>query len=392
MATFDSLIVGAGITGAVIAEQLATRLGQRVLLIDRRTHLAGLCHDYHDQAGVLVHAHGLHLLHTPHQRVWDYLQRFGEWRPYRASTLAVVNGKRIPVPFNLNSLHILLPQAEAESLEQKLLARFGADRLFEILLLFQSGDPDLEALANFIRDNIFHAHPAGRPGADSNERSPERRYRVPISTSRDNHRYSAPYQGLPAQGYRALFERLLQHRNIHCLLHTEASDVLALDEAQGVIDLMGEPFAGDVFYTGRLDELFGLRFGELGYRTLLFEFETYDRPYFQEPDSMLYYGEKYFTRIAEFKRATGQQLPFTTILREYPQVYDRLNPYAHEPYYPIANTESQQRLVQYAKLVRAFPQLHCLGHLADHTFHSMGESIHRALQLMDGFVALQKPA
>ncbi|MEI6413769.1 MAG: FAD-dependent oxidoreductase [Pseudomonadota bacterium] len=392
MAIFDSLIVGAGITGAVIAEQLANRLGQRVMLIDRRTHLGGLCHDYHNEAGVLVHPHGLHLLHTPHQRVWDYLQAFGEWHPYKASTLAVVNGKRIPVPFNLNSLHILLPEAEAERLERKLIARFGADRRFEILLLSRSGDPELESLADFIRDKIFHAHPSGRAGVFSHDLSPELGYQVPISTSRDNHRYNAPYQGLPAKkGYAGLFKHLLKHRHIHYLLQTEASDILALDETCGVIRLMDEPFAGNLFYTGRLDELFGLCHGELGFRTLMFEFETYDRPYFQEPDTMLYYGDKYFTKITEFKRATGQELAITTILREYPQAYDRQNPHANEPYYPVASAESPQRLERYRQLARGFPQLYPLGHLADHSFYSMGESIHRALQLVDRMVLSEVP-
>ena len=106
---------------------------------------------------------------------------------------------------------------------------------------------------------------------------------------------------------------------------------------------------------------------------------------------MLYYGDKYFTKITEFKRATGQELAITTILREYPQAYDRQNPHANEPYYPVASAESPQRLERYRQLARGFPQLYPLGHLADHSFYSMGESIHRALQLVDRMVLSEVP-
>jgi len=114
---FDWLIVGAGFSGSVLAERIASQLGQRVLIVDRRDHIAGNAYDHYDEHGILVHSYGPHIFHTNDIGVFEYLSRFTEWRPYYHRVLGVIDGMSVPVPFNLNSLYALFPPKYAQRLE-----------------------------------------------------------------------------------------------------------------------------------------------------------------------------------------------------------------------------------------------------------------------------------
>src|SRR6476646_9032169 len=125
MRTFDYLIVGAGFAGSVLAERLATQAGKTVLILDRRNHIGGNSYDCYNEDGILIHKYGSHTFHTNSSMVWNYLSKFTEWRPYYHHVLAVVDGKKIPVPFNLNSIYALFPQKYAEKLEELLIGHYG---------------------------------------------------------------------------------------------------------------------------------------------------------------------------------------------------------------------------------------------------------------------------
>jgi UDP-galactopyranose mutase len=148
----DYLIVGAGFTGATLAERLASA-GKRVLVVDRRDHIGGNAYDEYDPHGVLVHRYGPHIFHTNSKKVWDYLSQFTEWRPYYHRVRAVVEGKEIPLPFSLASLRALFSPRLADKLEEKLIAHYGYGARVPILGLREAEDPDLRFLADYVYRN-----------------------------------------------------------------------------------------------------------------------------------------------------------------------------------------------------------------------------------------------
>ena len=160
----DWLIVGAGFTGAVLAERIASQLEKKVLVVDQRDHIGGNAYDHYDENGVLIHRYGPHIFHTNSRKVWDYLSQFTEWRPYYHRVLAVVEGRRVPVPFNLNSLYALFPPRQAERLEEKLVCTYGFGTKVPILKLQQTEDKDLRFLAEYIYNHIFYGYTPKRWG------------------------------------------------------------------------------------------------------------------------------------------------------------------------------------------------------------------------------------
>mgnify|MGYP001799227854 FL=1 len=122
---FDWLIIGAGYSACVLAERIATQMEQRVLIVEKRSHIGGNAYDYYNEHGHLVHKYGPHIFHTKSKPVWRYLSQFTDWRPYYHHVLAVVEGKKVPLPFNLNTLYALFPPRYAEKLESLLLENFG---------------------------------------------------------------------------------------------------------------------------------------------------------------------------------------------------------------------------------------------------------------------------
>ena len=152
---FDTVIIGAGFAGAVLAERIATKQNKKVLLVDKRQHVGGNCYDYKDDNGIIVHKYGPHLFHSNIRQVWEYLSQFTEWDIYQHQVLACIDGKSVPIPFNLNTLHEVFPESMANRLEEKLLAEYDYNSKVPILKLKQSEDKDLQFLADFVYEKIF---------------------------------------------------------------------------------------------------------------------------------------------------------------------------------------------------------------------------------------------
>jgi UDP-galactopyranose mutase len=154
----DWLIVGAGYTGLVLAERIASQLGQKVLVVERRDHIGGNAYDYYDENGVLVHRYGPHIFHTNSKKVWDYLSRFTQWRPYYHRVLALVDGKEVPVPFNLNSIYALFSPGYASKLADSLLDHYGFGSKVPILKLRQGASGELRFLADYVYEKVFYGY------------------------------------------------------------------------------------------------------------------------------------------------------------------------------------------------------------------------------------------
>lgn len=377
---FDNVIVGAGFAGSVLARQLAS-VGKQVLLVERRAHLGGNCYDSYDRNGVLIHKYGPHLFHTSNKEVFDYLGQFTEWHEYQHRVLADVDGKKIPLPFNLNSLSMLFPESMAQSLEEKLIEHFGFGKKVPILELNKIDDPELKILADFVYEKIFVNYTVKQWGLRPEDISPEVMERVPVLVSRDDRYFQDTYQAVPKFGYTEMFKNMLDHPHIHTLLNTDYKDIVTVDIVNGEIKLFGNLFNGDLIFTGMIDELFKFRFGQLPYRTLDFSFESLEQKHFQEVAVVNYPNNYDFTRITEFKWIHGQNLNHTTILREYPRDYNGVEQEADTPSYPIFKDENLSQFEKYHQLSKQFPKITLVGRLAEYRYYDMDDIVARALEV-----------
>lgn len=380
---YDCLVAGSGFAGAVAARELAERGGKKVLLVEKRSHIGGNSYDELDEAVILIHKYGPHIFHTNQKRAYTYLSRFTEWRGYQHEVASNVYGKLIPVPFNLNSLHMVYDNEKADRLEKMLVDTYGMEKKVTILELRKNENPELAELADYVYKNVFQYYTQKQWGLSPDQIDPAVTARVPVFISRDNRYFQDAYQGIPLNGYTPLFEKMLDHPNIDIALNTDIKDVLAFDGDS--ILLRGMPFEGIVIYSGAADELFDYKFGQLPYRTLDFRFETYDMEWFQKYGTVNYTVDQEYTRITEFKYLTGQiNRDKTTIMKEYPHSYTGAE--GEIPYYSINNPENDGLYEKYRVLTERFQDFHLLGRLAEYKYYNMDAIVIRALQLADSLI------
>ncbi len=375
---FDSVIIGAGVAGCVAARDLAES-GRKVLVLEQRDHIGGNCYDEKDEHGILIHKYGPHIFHTKEQKAYDYLSRFTDWYAFGHEVVANVHGKLIPVPFNLNTLHMVYEQEKADALEKKLIDAFGLESRVPILKLREHEDPEIREIADYVYENIFLHYTMKQWGQTPEQIDPAVTGRVPVLISHDNRYFQEPWQGMPLHGYTLMFEKMLDHENITVETGVDARSRVTFSE--GSVSLDGQAFTGDVIYTGPLDELFDCRFGRLPYRSLRFDFEYYDKPDYQGHSVVNYTVSEDFTRITEFKYLTGQQAEGTTIVKEYPFAYTGAA--GEIPYYSIANEANQKLYEQYRGLVEHIPNVWLLGRLAEYKYYNIDAMVLKALELTD---------
>ncbi|NYB51987.1 MAG: UDP-galactopyranose mutase [Methanobacteriaceae archaeon] len=375
---FDYIVIGAGLAGSVIAERIANVLDKKVLVIEKRNHIGGNCYDFYDGNGILVHKYGPHIFHTNDTNVWRYLSKFTEWHDYEHRVLGFVDEKKVPIPFNLNSLHVLFSNYFADNLKNKLINQFGYGAKISILKLKKSPDKDLKFLADFVYDKIFLNYTKKQWGMKPEDLDPSVTERVPIFVSYDNRYFQDIFQGVPQEGYHLMFERMLNHSNIILKLNTDSKNLLKIKD--GNIYIRGTEFKGLLVFTGRIDELFDKEFGPLPYRSLNFEFENIQQKFYQEVGTVNYPNDFNFTRITEFKHITGQKKPDTTIVKEYPKFCDNEQDI---PYYPIPKSEYEKLYKKYAKRAQDVRNLILVGRLAEFKYFNMDIVVQRALRIFE---------
>ncbi|KOS60723.1 UDP-galactopyranose mutase [Lysinibacillus agricola] len=372
---FDTIIIGAGYAGLVLAERLTSQRNQKVLVIEERQHIGGNAYDHFDEHGVLIHKYGPHIFHTRSKEIWDYLSQFTEWHYYEHRVLAKVDGNEVPIPFNLNTIAEVFSQDLAERLQRKLVDLLGYNVKVPILKLREQNDEDLKFLADYVYEKVFLQYTLKQWGIGPEELDPTVTGRVPVYISRDDRYFQDPYQGLPKYGYTEMFKKMVDHPNIHLMLNTKYQDVMTISKDGHT--LFGQPFEGQIIYTGKIDELFDFKYGELPYRSLRFEYDTYDVEYKQTVGQLNSPNSYDFTRTTEFKHLTGQQHPKTTLAREYPQAYVRGE---NTPYYPIIAKENQQQYKRYKQLADELTDVHLVGRLAEYKYYDMDAVIAAALK------------
>ena len=375
---YDVIKVGAGTAGCVAARELAEQ-NKKVLIIEKKNHIAGNCYDEKDEHGVLIHMYGPHIFHTSKENVYTFLSRFTDWYEFRHEVVANVHGQYMPVPFNLHTLKAAYGEEKAKELEEKLVRIYGMGTKVPILDLMNHEDADLQMIGKFVYDNIYVYYTMKQWGKKPEEIDPAVTARVPVNISYDNCYFGDKYQGVPLHGFTPMFEKMVEHENITIELGVEAKEVLGIED--GKVLYRGQVFNGDVIFTGPIDEFFNCKYGRLPYRTLDFVFEYYEQDDFQGHSVVNYTVDQDYTRITEYKYLTGQKCKGTTISKEYPSAYTGEE--GQIPYYSIANEENHALYAKYKAQVEDVPNFHLLGRLAEYQYYNIDVMVEKAMELAE---------
>lgn len=358
--TMTVVIVGAGLSGCVLAEQCAAA-GKHVIIVEKRDHIAGNCYDYINEKGILMSKYGPHFFHTSSERVWSYVQRFAEWVPYKARVVGTYKGVSFPVPVNITTVNRLLGQDIKTEEEMRSFMK-TQQRLVEPI---NSEEVALSRVGPDLYEMIFRGYTKKQWSCEPALLDPSVLARIPVRYTFEDGYFSDVYQALPKRGYTEFCKSIIANPLIEVRLST---DYRAADF----------PDAEQVFYTGPIDLYFKDRgYPALEYRSLRFDIEECDEDFYQENVVVNYTDELVpWTRICEYKHILNQQARGTTIVKEFPSTVG-------EPYYPIPNRRNTDLYETYRKMALEEEKkgVYFVGRLANYKYFNMDQAIENALDV-----------
>ncbi|MCQ2078919.1 MAG: UDP-galactopyranose mutase [archaeon] len=362
------LVVGAGISGATVANVLSRNRDNQITVIDKLNHVGGNCYDYRDENGIMIHKYGSHIFHTSDKEVWEFLKQFTDFNTYMHKVVAVIEGNELPIPFNFNTIQAAFPKTLADRIEQKLLSKFKYGTKIPIKDFMEQDDEDLKFLAEYIYENVFLHYTEKQWGKDPSQIDGAVTARVPVYLSRDDRYFQNTYQGIPLNGYTAMIQKMLDAPNIELKLDTPMKSVDSSEYDQ-------------IFYTGAIDELMDYELGPLPYRSVYFKLETYEKEHYQSGAAVNYPNNYDFTRIHEYKYYLDDKSDVTVIAKEYSEDFV---PGRNDPYYPISSDSNQALYEKYVALAKKkYHTMNFLGRLGDYKYYDMDKAIKRALECVN---------
>ena len=370
------IIVGAGLSGATIARLFADD-GKDVTVVDKRSTIGGNAYDVTDKNGIIVQPYGPHIFHTKEKSVFDFLSKFTEWNAYEHRVLANVRGKLVPVPFNLTSLYACFPKSKADRVNKILTEEIGIGKKVSILQLQKHENAEIREFANFVYNNIFYKYTKKQWKLEPEELGSVVIDRVPVYVSDEDRYFTDEYQFMPKLGFTEMISNMLRHPHIRLKLDTDAADILSFKD--GKVYLEGKEFKGIVVYTGRVEEIFGYKFGALPYRTLTFKFKTLKRPSYQKAAVVNYTTGRRFTRITEFTKFTCEAKDKTVIVKEYARKCGK----SDMPYYPVPIEANYELYNKYKAEAENYKNLYLLGRLANYKYINMDIAVLNSMKLFD---------
>ncbi|UXN05132.1 UDP-galactopyranose mutase [Bartonella sp. HY406] len=366
----DILIVGAGLTGSVIAHELASN-GYHVSVFEKRNHVAGNCYTEVDpETGILVHVHGPHIFHTDDKEVWDFVTSFAEFESYICQVKATTGGRVYSLPINLLTINQFYNKTFSPNEAKIFLEQIGEK--IENVISFE--DQAVKFLGKKFYEYFFKGYAAKQWGIDPSLLPASILKRLPVRFNYNDNYYNHYYQGIPRDGYTHMVDNLLKHKNIHLYLNREFRQEDKKDYDH-------------IFYTGPLDAWFYHKEGRLGYRTLRFDKSIHNGDY-QGCAVMSYPEEKFpFTRITEHKYFTPHNVYEKTI------IFHEYSSYCGEndiPYYPIRLAAENTMLSKYIELAGFEKNVTFLGRLGTYRYLDMDVSVGEALRASRKFMNLDK--
>lgn len=365
----DILIIGAGISGAVLAERYAA-IGKKVLVLEKRDHIGGNCYDYIDENEILISKYGAHLFHTKYEDVWKYVNRFSNWYEWEHKVIAKVDEQLVPIPVNITTVNKLFNENISTEAEME---EWLENNRIDFAKPANGEEAVLNKVGYELYVKMFRHYTKKQWDKYPEELDASVLERIPVRTNFDDRYFTDKYQALPKGGYTQMFEKIFEHPNITVKLDTDYFDVK--DQISGYSKL---------FYTGPIDRFFEFKHSlteKLEYRSINFVKETRDVQHFQENSVVNYPGmEVGFTRIIEYKHFGNQQAEKTTIVKEFTTDEG-------EPYYPVPNARNREIYQRYKEEAEQLKDIYFVGRLANYKYFNMDQAFKNALDL---FYSLEK--
>ena len=362
--TYDYLVVGAGLFGAVFAREAANR-GFKVKVIEKRSHIAGNIYTK-EVEGIQVHEYGAHIFHTSDKRIWDYVHQFATFNRYTNTPVANFNDEIYNLPFNMNTFNklwgVVTPQEAAAKIEeQRAVLKGKTPENLEEQAISLVGEDVYYKLIKGYTEKIW--------GRSATELPAFIIRRLPVRYTYDNNYFNDTYQGIPIGGYTQMVKNMFNHENIEVELNVDFFEKKEEYLQSGV----------KIIFTGMIDEFFNYELGTLEYRSLRFETEVLDSENFQGNAVVNYTDrETPYTRIIEHKHFEFGTQEKTVITKEYPSDWEK----GQEPYYPVNNQQNNDLYSKYKKLAKTVPQVIFGGRLGQYRYYDMHQVIAAALEVV----------
>ena len=376
---YDIVIAGCGFTGAVIAFKSAME-GKRVLIVEKRNHIAGNMYDYIDEAGICVQKYGPHSFHTNNEEVYEFITQIGDWYEYILRARVMIDGKYTPSPFNFKTIDQYYPAPKAEMLKQALVEYYNSAKKVTVVELLESDNELIREYASFLFEKDYRPYTAKQWGIAPEELDISILKRVPVRLDYTDGYFDDKYQLMPEGGFTSFFEKMLSNPLIDIRLNCDVLDLVEIDGNNIIFEneLLNVPFV----YTGPLDELFRYKYGKLPYRSLKFDMQIHNVDSYQETSGVAYPMAEGYTRITEYKKIPVQDIKGkTTIAVEYPVTYGTEE--GKEPYYPILTENSKEMYKRYCELASKVNRLYVCGRLGDFKYYNMDDAVLRALEVYE---------
>lgn len=379
-----NIVVGAGLTGATIAERIATQLGEPVTIIDRRRHVGGNVADIKHMANPYLQVYGAHIFHTNNEKVWHYLSQFTEWKEYLHEVVAVVGEELVDMPISYNSMMHFVGLGECVKYAVALKDAFPDAQAVPLRSIEAAagrlcGTEQGELLGAFysiIADNIFRGYTKKQWGTYAQELDDSVWGRVPVRVHRGPSYFTDKYQGLPKRGFSRMVKNMLSHRLIKLEYGVDWKEACKGAEYERL------------FYTGGIDEFFDCDLGRLPYRSLKFKFESCSHSEMQACAVYNYPSEKVdYTRRIDFGHFEKSNMPFFWRAYEFPQDY---KPGENEPFYPIPTEDSRKLYEAYRRRASGLPNVHFLGRLGAYKYLDMDMAVGDALDYFENNINPKK--
>ena len=356
------LIVGAGFSGAVLAEQLSKDPDNEILVIDERSHIGGNCYTERDkETDVMVHVYGPHIFNTDNKEVWDYIQQFCEMVPFVNRVKSIYKGNVYSMPINLHTINQFFGKTLNPD-EAKIFIESVADNTIVEPQNFE--EQAMRFIGKDLYRAFFYGYTKKQWGCEPTELPASILKRLPVRFNYNDNYYANPYQGIPRDGYTAIFENMLKAPNIEVRLNSKYDSTWDLTEYE------------HVFYTGPIDAFFDYKFGRLSYRTVYFERGVSEGDY--QGNAVINYAdpEVAYTRVHEHKHFTPWEEHSNTV---YFKEYSKETEEEDVPYYPKRLKGDMNKLELYQKEVEGLTNITFLGRLATYRYMDMHHVIAEAL-------------